>query len=275
MKEIIKKLSKDFALSIEETELLASTLLKRPRFEIYLNNNYDPMIDRSLRLKFTLIKNGVPVEYITKQVQFLKYHLVLHPGVFIPRLETEYFVEQIGQLIEFKPQRICEIGTGCGAISIALAEIFNDAKIIATDICELALHNARENIFKYNLANRIKLIKADLFTAFKKNSFDLIVCNPPYIPRERINVLPKSVRDFEPRRAIDGGKGGTVFIKTLIDQGLNYLRNSMNIALEIDEDEMEELDLYLKGRYTNYFFVKDLFGKIRYLFIGRFNKCSM
>ncbi|MEO0128745.1 MAG: peptide chain release factor N(5)-glutamine methyltransferase [candidate division WOR-3 bacterium] len=275
MKEIIRKLSKDFDLSIEETELLASTLLKRPRFEIYLNNNYDPMIDKSLRIKFTLIKNGVPVEYITKQVQFLKYNLILYPGVFIPRLETEYFVEQIGKLIEFKPQRICEIGTGCGAISIALADFFKDAEIIATDVCELALQNAQENILKYNLDKRIKLIRADIFTAFKKGIFDLIVCNPPYIPRERIKALPKSVRDFEPRRALDGGEGGTVFIKNLIDQGQRYLKNSINIALEIDEDEMEDLDLYLKGRGKNYFFLKDLFGRVRYLFIGRFSKCSM
>lgn len=275
MKEIIKRLSKEFNLSIEETELLASTLLKRPRFELYLRQDYDQMIDKSLRLKFFLIKNGVPIEYITKQVQFLKYNLSLFPGVFIPRLETEYFVEQINKLIEFKPRRICEIGTGCGAISIALADFFKESEIIATDICELALHNAQVNILKYNLDNRIKLIRTNLFLPFKKEVFDLIVCNPPYIPRNRINELPKSVRDFEPRRALDGGEGGTVFIKNLIDQGRIYLRNSINIAIEIDEDEMEELDLYLKGRCTDYFFLKDLFGRIRYLFIGRFSKCKM
>uniref|UniRef100_A0A7C6AE71 peptide chain release factor N(5)-glutamine methyltransferase n=1 Tax=candidate division WOR-3 bacterium TaxID=2052148 RepID=A0A7C6AE71_UNCW3 len=275
MKEIIKRLSKEFDLSIEETELLASTLLKRPRFEIYLRQDYDPVIDKNLRLKFALIKNGVPIEYITKQVQFLKYNLALYPGVFIPRLETEYFVEQICKLIEFKPQRICEIGTGCGAISIALSEFFKEAEIIATDICELALHNAQENILRYNLDDRIKLIKTDLFLPFKTGVFDLIICNPPYIPRQRINALPKSVRDFEPRRALDGGEGGTEFIKKLIDQGRFYSRNSINIALEIDEDEMEELNLYLKERCKDYFFLRDLFGRIRYLFIGRFIKCKM
>lgn len=275
MKEVIRKLSKDFNLSIEETELLASTLLKRPRFEIYLSQKFDPILVKNLRLKFTLIKNGVPVEYITKQVQFLKYVLVLYPGVFIPRLETEYFVEQICKLIEFKPRRICEIGTGCGAIAIALADFFKEAEIFATDICELALHNAQENILKYNLGNRIKLIRADLFTAFKKQTFDLIVCNPPYISRERIKELPKSVRDFEPRRALDGGVGGTVFIKKLIDQGHIYSKYSTNIALEIDEDEMKDLDLYLKRQCENFFFFKDLFGRIRYLFIGRFSKCAM
>jgi len=275
MKEIIKRLSKEFDLSIEETELLASTLLKRPRFEIYLRQDYDPVIDKNLRLKFALIKNGVPIEYITKQVQFLKYNFALYPGVFIPRLETEYFVEQICKLIEFKPQRICEIGTGCGAISIALSEFFKEAEIIATDICELALHNAQENILRYNLDDRIKLIKTDLFLPFKTGVFDLIICNPPYIPRQRINALPKSVRDFEPRRALDGGEGGTEFIKKLIDQGRFYSRNSINIALEIDEDEMEELNLYLKERCKDYFFLRDLFGRIRYLFIGRFIKCKM
>lgn len=272
MKEIIKRLSRDFTLSIEETELLASTLLKKPRFELYLQQDYNPFLDRCLRLKFTLLKNGIPVEYITKQVQFLEYNLIIYPGVFIPRLETEYFVELIKRLIQFKPLRICEIGTGCGAISIALAELFKEAEIVATDICGLALENARENILNLNLKDRISLIQADNLTPFKNKSFDLIVCNPPYIPRERINKLPKSVRDYEPRRAIDGGPGGTVFIKRLIDYGPNYLKNSVNIALEIDEEEMEELDVYLRNQSERYFFVKDLFGRTRYLFIGRFNE---
>jgi release factor glutamine methyltransferase len=274
MKEVINRLSKDFSLSIEETELLVSQLLKKPRFEIYLNQKYDPVLDFYLRIKFILLKKGVPIEYITKQVQFLKFNLKILPGVFIPRLETEYFVELIKRLIEFKPKIICDIGTGCGAISIGLADLFPEAHIIATDISEIALINAYHNIISLNLNERINLIKADLFSAFKEHIFDLIVCNPPYIPRERINELPKSVRDFEPRMAIDGGFKGTTFIKKIIDQGQKYL-TSLNICLEIDEEEIEELDSYLKPIFKDYFFLEDLFGRIRYLFIGRFRRCKM
>ena len=272
MKKVVRKLSKEFDLNIEETELIVSTLLRRPRFELYLNANIDQKLDTLLRLKLTQLKNGVPIEYITKHVQFFKYNLQISPGVFIPRLETEYFVELIVKLIDYRPQRICEIGTGSGAISIALAELFPEAEIIATDICPLALKNAQMNISLLNLTERIKLIRADLFSSFSSSIFDLIVCNPPYIPTERINFLPKSVRDFEPRRAIDGGFGGTEFIKRIIDRAHEYLiKQKGSIALEIDEDEATKIETCLKDRYTQYFFLKDLFGRIRYLFIGKFH----
>ncbi len=270
MKEVVRKLSKEFNLSIDETELIVSTLLDRPRFELYLKPDIDDCVDNLLRLKFFLIKNGVPIEYITKKVQFLNYTLNIIPGVFIPRLETEYFVELIASLIGFKPKSICEIGTGCGAISIALAELFPEAKFIATDICPLAMENAQKNIVSLNLSERITLVRADLFSCFSKSAFDLIVCNPPYVPAERIDILPKSVRDYEPRKAIDGGKNGTEFIRKIVDNAGFFLKKDNGIALEIDEEQEQELHLYLKSRTLNYFFRKDLFGKIRYLFIGNF-----
>lgn len=271
MKKVVKELSKEFDLDIGEIELIVSALLRKPRFELYLSNNVDEKLSAFLRLKLMQLKNGVPIEYITKEVQFLKYYLQIYPGVFIPRLETEYFIELITELINFSPARICEIGTGSGAIAIALADFFPEAEIIATDICSLAIQNAQKNISMLNLKEKIKLLRADLFHSFSYGVFDLIVCNPPYIPTERINFLPKSVRDFEPRRAIDGGFGGTAFIKKIIRQAPAYLiKKRSGIALEIDEDEADSLDGYLKGRFTHYFFCKDLFGRTRYLFIGDF-----
>lgn len=272
MKRVIRELSKEFNLDIAETELIVSALLKKPRFELYLDGNIDQRLAEILRLRLMQLKNGVPIEYITKQVQFLKYNLHIYPGVFIPRLETEYFVELIAGLIDFKPVRICEIGTGSGAISIALADLFSEAEIVATDICALAIKNAQENISMLNLTKRIKLLRADLFTSFTYGIFDLIVCNPPYIPTERINYLPRSVRDFEPRKAIDGGFVGMEFIKKIVEQVPSYLlKERFGIALEIDEDGADRLDAYLKDKFVRYFFRKDLFGRMRYLFIGDFH----
>ncbi|MGB9720720.1 MAG: N5-glutamine methyltransferase family protein [bacterium] len=273
MKEVVKNLSKQFDLSVEETELIVSTLLRKPRFELYFGECIDHNLTNLLRMELTQLKNGVPIEYITKQVQFVEHTLKIFPGVFIPRLETEYFVEVIGQLIAFMPERICEVGTGCGAIAIALAETFPQAEIIATDISSLALKNAQENILSLDLSQRIRLIRADLFSAFSEGIFDLIVSNPPYIPTERILSLPKSVRDFEPRKAIDGGFGGIEFINRIIEKAECYsVKDKCNIALEIDEDEVLKLDSYLKNRSVHYFFHRDLFGRYRYLFIGNFRK---
>ncbi len=272
MKRVVEELSKEFNLDIVETELIVSALLNKPRFELYLNDNIDQRLAEILRLRLIQLKNGVPIEYITKQVQFLKYNLRIYPGVFIPRLETEYFVELIAGLVDFKPMRICEIGTGSGAIAIAIADFFSETEIIATDICALAIKNAQENISMLNLTKRIKLLRTNLFTSFSYGIFDLIVCNPPYIPTERINYLPKSVRDFEPRKAIDGGFAGTEFIKKIIEQAPAYLQKKrFGIALEIDEDGVDRLDVYLKDKFVRYFFHKDLFGRMRYLFIGDFH----
>ncbi len=270
MREVVRKLSKEFNLSIDETELIISTLLNKPRFELYLDQGINNKLDNLLRLKLYQLKNGVPLEYITKQVQFFNYTLKIYPGVFIPRLETEYFVELIASLIDFKPLSICEIGTGCGAISIALAHMFPEANITATDVCPIALDNTRQNILSLNLSERIALIRADLFSSFSEGVFDLIVCNPPYVPAERISALPKSVRDFEPRKAIDGGRSGTHFIKQLIDNAKVLLKKDSGIALEIDEEHEQELHEYLRDRVAGYFFRKDLFGKTRYLFVGGF-----
>ncbi len=119
MKEIIKEVSKKLQITKDEAELIIATLLDRPRFSIYLNNEIDQDTAAMLKIKLRQLKHGVPIEYITKKVQFMDYLLNIQPGVFIPRLETEYFVELIGRLV-VAPKKILEIGTGCGAIAISL-----------------------------------------------------------------------------------------------------------------------------------------------------------
>ncbi len=267
MRETIREICEELNITRTEAELILSTILKRPRFELYLNKELDENHKKILKWKLTLLKNGVPIEYITKQVQFHSYRLTVYPGVFIPRLETEYFVELIFQLINCQPERILEIGTGCGAIAIALAFYFPRSRIYATDISYICLKNADENITRYDLKDRIYLIGADLFSSIKSN-FGLIVSNPPYIPIERFGLLPKSVREFEPRRAIDGGKGGVQIIRKIIDQGIEFIGKQGLIALEIDEEEVPCLTNYIKGKGLPFIFKKDLFGRYRYLFVG-------
>ncbi len=268
MKELVNQISKDLAVTKGEAELIIATLLDRPRFEIYLNSKIDDTNLKLLKTKLLQLKKGVPIEYITKKVHFLNYVFRIYPGVFIPRLETEYFIELIEKIPHFAPQNILEIGTGCGAISIAFAEIFPNATITATDVSENALSCAQENIEKYNLQKRITLKQCNLFDGITE-SFDLIVSNPPYIPRARLESLPKSVKEFEPIVAINGGEGGLQFIRRLIREGMCHLKNNGIMALEIDEDEVSPLKQFLKSNISvSFSFKKDLFGRFRYLFIG-------
>jgi release factor glutamine methyltransferase len=270
MKRIVQEVSRKLQVSQDEAELIIATLLEQPRFGMYFTNEIDTETAVLLRLKLEQLKSGVPIEYITKKVQFMDYSFSLYPGVFIPRLETEYFIELIKKLVIHEPKKILEIGTGCGAIAISLAKIFTNAKIIATDTSELAITNAAENIRKYKLSDHIRLCHCDMFDGLT-GRFDLIVSNPPYIPRFRLSRLPKSVKDFEPLKALDGGYQGVMFIKQLLQQGQHYLNQRGALAFEIDEDEVEILKEFLVTYSLNFFvFKKDLFGRFRYLFVGDF-----
>jgi release factor glutamine methyltransferase len=270
MREIIKKVSEEFHITKNEAELVIATLLEQPRFGIYFKGEVDKKTLSLLKMKLRQLKEGVPIEYIAKKIQFMDYSLNIYPGVFIPRLETEYFVELIERLVKPVPKMILDIGTGCGAIAISLAEVFPEAHIIATDISAAAIDNASDNIQKFNLGDRITTLRCNLFEGLL-TQFDLIVSNPPYIPTSRIKLLPKSVKDFEPILAIDGGYQGVHFIKRLLKQSLHYLHPNGVVAIEIDEDEVEILRLFLEANVFNDFvFKKDQFGRFRYLFIGDF-----
>jgi release factor glutamine methyltransferase len=268
MREIIKTVSEDLHITRNEAELIVATLLEQPRFEMYFNKTIDSKTMTLLKMKIQQLKDGVPIEYITKKVQFLDYQLVIYPGVFIPRLETEYFIELIGTLTVRTPKTILEIGTGCGAIAVSLAHMFPEAQIVATDISPAAIDNASENVRNHNLAERITVVACDLYAGLT-GQFDIIVSNPPYIPTSRIPSLPKSVKDFEPICAIDGGYQGVQFIERLVRDGKQYMKPHGMMAIEIDKDEVNILKRFLKLRTIRAFmFKKDLFGRFRYLFIG-------
>lgn len=270
MKEVVKRITDEFHITRDEAELIVATLLGRPRFEMYADNTIDGDTATMLSLKLIQLKKGIPIEYITKRVQFMDFLLAIYPGVFIPRVESEYFIELITQMIQSPPETILDIGTGCGALSIALAQVFPDVEIVATDISSQALRNAAENIERFSLKERIVVRQSNLFENIS-SKFDLIVSNPPYIPVSRLQLLPKSVRNFEPIVALNGGEKGVQFIKRLLSEGAQYLNIGGMLAIEIDADQVEVLTRILhEYHFASFSFKKDLFGRFRYLFLGVF-----
>jgi release factor glutamine methyltransferase len=271
MRELIKRVTDDFNITRDEAELIVATLLERPRFEMYMNNTLDDQTATMLSIKLKQLKKGIPLEYITKRVQFRDYLLSVYPGVFIPRVETEYLIECIEHAVPAPPKTILEIGVGCGAISIALAQLYPQAHIVATDISPRALRCAQDNIDQLGLQKRITLIRNSLYDGIS-STFDLIVSNPPYVALSRLQSLPKSVRDFEPLVALNGGKNGITIIYKLIHQGIDYLASQGMMALEIDENQVALLTQLLRTTSVHSFsFQQDLYGRYRYLFIGTFN----
>jgi release factor glutamine methyltransferase len=273
-RELIRAASKELGIGRSEAELVIATLMNRPRLEIYLKDTINEEDRVILWSRIQQLKNGIPIEYVTKRVQFRDYTLSVQPGVFIPRIETESFVELLPKILPRSPERVLEIGTGCGAISIALAQLYPDADIIATDISEPAIVNAVQNIRSFDLKSRIHLLRCDMFEGIT-GKFDLIVSNPPYVPRSRMKLLPKSVREFEPLKAIDGGEHGVQFIEKLVRKGMDYLAGAGVMALEIDEDSVKKLKTFMVDHHVGSFvFRRDLFNKFRFLFIGVGNEKS-
>ncbi|HEX7319663.1 MAG TPA: HemK/PrmC family methyltransferase [bacterium] len=269
MKELIRKVSSELNISRSEAEMVVASLLDQPRFEMYFRDRLDDDAEFLLHVRLEQFKRGVPLEYLTKRVQFMDLSLHIAPGVFIPRLETEYFVTLIGQYVPDQPLKILDIGTGCGALAISLARQYPGVQVIATDISRRALDSARINCFSYGVSERVSLVQTDMLNALN-TAFDLIVSNPPYVPSERLGSLPRSVKEFEPLKAIDGGGTcGTGFIRALIDAGMHLLAARGIMAIEIDEDQAELLDKIIDPARFRHEFKNDQFGRVRYLFLKR------
>jgi len=249
--------------------MVVASLLDRPRFEVYFRDRLDDDAAFLLRVRLEQFKRGVPLEYLTKRVQFMDLSLHIAPGVFIPRLETEYFVALIGQYMPDQPSKILDIGTGCGALAVSLAWQYPGVPVFATDISRRALDSALENCFSCGVNEQVSLVQTDMLNAFD-TMFDLIVSNPPYVPSERLGSLPRSVRDFEPLKAIDGGGAkGTGFIRALMDAGARRLAARGLMAIEIDEDQAGLLDRVIDPVQFRHEFKNDQFGRVRYLFLKR------
>lgn len=185
--------------------------------------------------------SGEPLQYILGRQEFWSIDLKVDSRVLIPRPETELLIEQsLPILSEMSLRRnpsVLEIGTGSGAIAIALAKEVKNIFLTATDISREALIVAKENARSAGVLDRIKFVTGDLFNPFHpkkgKATFDLILSNPPYIVRRKIRTLAEEVKDYEPRIALDGGEDGLGFYRGIIPEASFYLRKGGWLFLEV------------------------------------------
>jgi release factor glutamine methyltransferase len=202
-----------------------------------------------------------PIQYITGQQEFYGLTLKVTPAVLIPRPETEHLVEAVLKLLPVdQSAKIADIGTGSGAIAIALAVHLPNSEVTAIDLSADALAVATINAREHNVANRIHLVKSDLLSnleATRKESFDAIVSNPPYIPESDHAALHPQVRDHEPATALFAGPDGLDLYRRLIPQALTALKSNGFLALEIGHGQREALVTLLQG-WHEVSFVNDL-----------------
>jgi len=180
---------------------------------------------------------GYPTAYLVGRREFFGIEFAVDERVLIPRPETERLVEVVGEALRGRPAPfIADIGTGSGAIAIALARTLPGLRAVATDISAPALAVARENAARAGVADRI--VRAEgagcepLARVVRAGALDALVSNPPYIPTTEVAELPVEVRAHEPAIALDGGPDGLRVHRGVI-AGARYLRPGGVLALEV------------------------------------------
>ena len=210
-----------------------------------------------------------PIQYITGEQEF--YGLALHvtPAVLIPRPETEHLVEAVlSELDPATPLQILEVGTGSGAIAIALAHHLPHAHITATDISPAALAVAAANAARHHLTSRIAFLESDLLDALPPERvphssrsdgwgnvddptrFDAIVSNPPYVPTADRSTLHPQVRDHEPATALFAGPAGLDIYRRLIPQAYAAVKPNGLLALEFGHNQRDAIAALLAGWHS-------------------------
>ena len=204
-----------------------------------------------------------PIQYITGEQEFYGLAFRVTPAVLIPRPETEHLVEAVlAELRTAAAPRILDVGTGSGAIAIALAHQLQQARITATDISPAALAIAKENEARHFLDGRIEFLQSDLLASLAGQSFDAVVSNPPYIPEaDRTNLHPQ-VRDHEPASAlfapvVSGMDDGLAIYRRLIPQARAALVSGGLLALEIGHGQRDAI-AQLLADWNALRFVNDL-----------------
>lgn len=227
----------------------------------YLKKYYQGDMKEALKK----LEQGIPVQYIVGNVDFLGYTINVNENVLIPRFETELLVTKTIEYIkkQFNEKvKILEIGTGSGCISISLLKELN-CNIDASDISDEALNQAKINSENNN--TNINFIKSDVFDNIN-NKYDIIISNPPYIAHtdEIMDIILK-----EPLNALYADDDGLYFYKKILKEAKVYLNDKFIIALEIGSNQGNRVKEVAKTYFkeANIKIEKDLQDKDRFIFI--------
>ncbi|MEX0330798.1 MAG: peptide chain release factor N(5)-glutamine methyltransferase [Puniceicoccaceae bacterium] len=272
--EVLQKSEAFLAKSGVETpkidaEWLLSDCMGIPRLELFLQHD-KPLPEEVLAEMRKRIKrraSGEPLQYILGQVDFHEVRLSVAPGVLIPRPETELLVEKVLQRLKDKQaQRIIDLGTGSGAIALALAKALPEAKVLAVEKSPDALQLARANAEALELRDRVAFRSGNWLEGLDLEA-DCIVSNPPYLTDQEWAEARREVREHEPREALVAADKGLTDLRQIIDAAVNCLAPGGLLALEMGIGHGEALAGYAGAAgYRDCVVEKDDTGRDRFLF---------
>jgi release factor glutamine methyltransferase len=245
-----------------DAELLLMHLLKRSRAWLIAHN--DELLADELSVSYTELlerrRKGEPIQYITGETEFYGLPFLVTPDVLIPRPETEHLVEKVIEMASnFVAPRIVDVGTGSGAIAVALAHKLPQASITATDISSRALALAEENAKRNGVA--VRFLLGDLLAPVEGERFEIIVSNPPYVAMADRDSLDVEVREYEPALALFAGEDGLEIYHRLIPAAFDALTPGGFVVLEIGYGQSTAIaDLLTSAGFECVEFVPDLQG---------------
>ncbi len=217
-----------------EARILIAHALQWTRIEL-VTRSQDELSDDDIAAAMSVLqrrRDGEPIAYITGEREFFGLKLKVTPAVLIPRHETELLVEQAAQHLGAKSS-VLDLGTGSGAVALALGHLRADARITATDISLAALDIAQQNATTHNI--NINFLQSDWYDSVK-NKFDLIVSNPPYIPSGDPHLTQGDLR-FEPADALTDYSNGLKAIELIIRGAPHHLQANGWLLLEHGYDQ--------------------------------------
>ena len=259
-----------------DAELLVAHGLKESRLMLYAHpeRGVDEESEAALLSLVGRRASREPLQHLIGLQEFWGLAFNVGRDVFIPRPETELLIEAAlaSQEIWLKQASpiVADIGTGSGCLAVALAKELPQAQIYATDLSSEALVTAEENAKAHGVSRRIRFLAGDLYEPLKRQGLagqiDLIVSNPPYIPRASLAQLQPEVRDYEPRMALDGGLDGLSVYRRLLAEAPALLTPQGVMILELGYGQADEVRaLATRSRFMIHRMIRDGAGIPRVL----------
>ena len=252
-----------------DTELLVAHGLQIERVDLYrepkrsLSEIEMAQIDRLINAR----RAGRSIAQIIGRTEFYSIDLAINEHVLAPRADTEILVEKAIEIIGERPATVIDIGTGSGAIAIALAKHCNKAQVFALDLSDKALDIADHNMKRLSLPN-LSMIRGDWLDALDNQCADMIVSNPPYIKSDDEHLATIGTK-YEPRAALDGGNDGLQAYRRIIPTAIKVLKSDGVICLEHGYDQAESVSTLLRDNgLCDIEIVRDLNGHNR-VCVGR------
>lgn len=251
-----------------EAELLLAGSLGVDRMRLYLDFDRPLVPDELARFREGIRRrlNHEPLAYILGTREFYSLSFRVDDRVLIPRPETELLVDlAIEMLKDCAAPRVVDVGTGCGAVAVAVAKHLPRAHLLAVDSEAAVLEVADENVRAHEFERRVVLRKQDLLSGSESDSFDLVVSNPPYIRERDWEDLMPEVRLFEPRSALLAGEDGLDVIRKIVQEAPTVLTGGGFLLFEIGADQGSAASRIVEssGSFSGVAVHKDLVGRDR------------